>query len=191
MRDNAISAADQAELAALLRRAGARDQVAFAELYDRTSAKLFGVCLRILKTREMAEEAAQEAYVKIWRNAERYAEQRGSPIAWMAVIARNQAIDRLRAMPAPARPLDARHEPIDPAPTPEAAAVARGEASRLQRCMDAIEARQARALRLTYLEGRTYQQAADALSTPLNTVKTWVRRGLIALRSCLDDGDGP
>ena len=109
------------ELDELLARMVPGNRAAFAALYVRTSAKLFGVALRILGNRHDAEEALQETFVKIWRHAERYRPGPNSAVSWLVSIARNTAIDRLRSRKAPMRDLDAVAGTPDPAPGPEAA----------------------------------------------------------------------
>lgn len=189
----------QDELRELLGRTGLRDRAAFAELYDRTSAKLFGVALRICASRAEAEEVVQVAYLKVWRSADRYAASRASPIAWMAAIARNAAIDRRRAetvrggthtsLDAPSGADDAGEAAIavaDDAPSPEDAAALASDARALTACMGELDARHAEAIRRAYLDGLAYREIAGAMNVPENTIKTWVRRSLVRLRDCLN-----
>lgn len=173
------------DLAALLSRCALRDRRAFALLYRLTSAKLFGVCLRILKSRGEAEDALQEAYVRIWRNAERYRPDIASPVTWMVAIARNHAIDRLRAAKPASVAIDEAGGISDDAPTPEQDALAASEGARLRVCMEELDGRHAAILRRAYFEGLSYSEVADEAGVPLNTVKTWIRRSLIRLRECL------
>ena len=185
----------QEELERLLARAALHDRAAFAALYHATSAKLFGVILRIVPVRAEAEEVLQVAYLKVWRHAGRYSASRASPIAWMAAIARNAAIDRARANAS----RGGAHEPAqaedvaeieDAGPSPEDAAVLAGEAGRLRRCLDELDERHATAIRRAYLGGLTYREIGDALSVPENTIKTWVRRSLGRLRECMNRDAG-
>jgi len=148
--------------------------------------KLFGVALRILGHRGDAEDAAQEAFVKVWHNADRYQPGRGSAAGWIVAIARNTAIDRLRARKAPTRDLDDLVELADPGPTPEAAAATADERRRIDACLGQLPPDRARAVQAAYVEGYTYDELARALDVPLNTVRTWLRRALIALRKCLE-----
>ena len=115
----------------LIVRTSMKDRAAFDLLYRQTSAKLFGVCLRVLKDRGEAEEALQEVFVKIWTKADRFAVSDLSPISWLVAIARNHAIDRIRARREPAAYIDAALDVADPAPGPEAVAVAGGENGRI------------------------------------------------------------
>ncbi|MBF9043501.1 sigma-70 family RNA polymerase sigma factor [Rhodobacterales bacterium HKCCE4037] len=173
------------ELEDLLARAGLGDRDAFIGLYDATSAKLLAVCLRVLKNRSSAEDAMQDAYVKIWNNADRYAVTGHSPMTWLITIARNTAIDRLRARRR-TEPLDTHSERIaaDTA-TPEQSAIAGSEARRVMACLDELEEDRGAAIRGAYLDGKTYKDLAEQFDVPLNTMRTWLRRGLIALRECM------
>lgn len=165
------------------------DRQALSALYDRTSAKLFGVCLRVLKDRAAAEDALQEVYLKVWRNANRYASNGLSPMTWLITIARNTAIDALRARKRAGQGAETGMEVAEriaaPGPTPEAAAVAAGEARRIGACMEELEEDRRAAVRGAYLEGKTYAELAAAAGVPLNTMRTWLRRSLIKLRECL------
>ncbi|WP_373353760.1 sigma-70 family RNA polymerase sigma factor [Pseudoroseicyclus sp. CXY001] len=161
------------------------DRDAFSALYDATSAKLFGVILRVLNDRAEAEEVLQEVYLRIWRNAGRYSANGLSPMSWLITIARNRAIDRLRARKSAGGEMDEVADLADAAPGPEAQTIAAGETARLQACLDTLPEGRAEAVRRAYLEGDSYAELAERLSVPLNTIRTWLRRGLIALRECL------
>jgi RNA polymerase sigma-70 factor (ECF subfamily) len=168
--------------------AGQGDRAAFRALYEATSAKLFGVCLRICKDREIAEDALQDAYVTIWKNASRFDRSRSSPITWLVAIARNRAIDRLRARGqlAMARPLeDAEAAPDPAAPADETLAHAQS-AEHLDHCLGELEPRHAGLIRTAFWEGRTYESLARVEGVPVGTVKSWIRRGLLRLRACLE-----
>lgn len=174
------------DISKLIVRTSLRDRAAFDLLYRHTSAKLFGVCLRVLKDRTEAEEALQEVFVKIWSKADRFAVSELSPISWLVAVARNHAIDRLRARRVPAADLDAALEVADQAPSPEAQAIAGGEGVRLHRCLEELEADRADAVRGAYLRGDTYEELAARFSVPLNTMRTWLRRSLLKLKDCLE-----
>jgi RNA polymerase sigma-70 factor, ECF subfamily len=169
----------------LIARVALGDRVAFSSLYAATSAKLFGICLRVLKDRTDAEDVLQETYIKIWNNAGRYQVSGYSPITWLVAIARNQSIDRLRARKPDTAELDVAEEIADEAATPEQNVVAGGEALRLQTCLDKLSPGRAEAVKAAYIEGYSYQELADRLQQPLNTVRTWLRRSLISLKDCL------
>ena len=191
--------ADRADLERLLARTALRDRDAFAELYRLTSAKLFGVVLRIVPRRSEAEEVLQVAYYRIWTHAERFASAKGSPITWMAAIARNAAIDRRRSRPfrqdAATIPADGEGVGVesveDERPSPEAVTIRADDARRMEGCMAELDERHAFAIRRAFLGGATYREIADELGVPENTIKTWVRRSLVRLRACMNrDGEG-
>lgn len=182
--------AGAAELAALLRRVADGDALAFQQFYDRTSAKLFGITLRILIERQEAEDVLQEVYVSVWRKAATFDPARASPITWVATIARNRAIDRLRARPARAHvPVEAAHDLADDGPAPDAALVSSQDARRLHAALSALEPRHAAAIRACYFEGVTYEELAAREAVPVGTLKSWVRRGLIRMRGQLEGSE--
>ena len=173
------------DIADLISRCALRDRQAFRELYRRTSAKLFGVSLRILKDRAEAEEALQEVYVKIWQRADRYVAGGYSPISWLVAVARNHALDILRARKPVTDDIDAALDVADAGPDPEQVAVDRGERARIDGCLDELEAPKADAVRGAYLDGFSYEDLAARHNVPLNTMRTWLRRSLMKLRECL------
>lgn len=173
------------EIAALVARVALKDRAAFRALYARTSAKLFGVCLRILRDRAEAEEALQEVYVKIWQRADRYTPGGFSPISWLVAVARNHSLDILRGRKPSGEDIDLALEIADTGPTPEQAAVDGGERARIERCLDGLEPARAEAVRGAYLDGHSYEELAERHGVPLNTIRTWLRRSLIRLRECL------
>jgi RNA polymerase sigma-70 factor (ECF subfamily) len=168
--------------------AGRGDRSAFRRVYDATSAKLFGVCLRILGDRQTAEDVLQDAYVTIWNKAATFDSGRASPITWLATIARNRSIDRLRsaAVRPAGRPLDEAAEIRDEAPTADALLERSEEAARLYGCLEEIEARTRVAIRTAFFEGETYEALAARFDVPLGTMKSWIRRGLQKLKGCLE-----
>ncbi|XDA97501.1 sigma-70 family RNA polymerase sigma factor [Sulfitobacter sp. LCG007] len=177
---------DRTQIEALIGRVAQRDRAAFDDLYKATSAKLFGIALRVLGDRSAAEDAIQDTYVKIWNNADRYAANGLSPMTWLITIARNTAIDRLRARKAGRTDMDhVQGELVAFGPTPEQYAVAASEARRLVDCLDALPEDRGAAIRRAYLDGESYADLADRFRVPLNTMRTWLRRGLIALRECM------
>ncbi|MCG6903745.1 MAG: sigma-70 family RNA polymerase sigma factor [Rhodobacter sp.] len=175
------------EIEELLGKVALEDRKALGQLYDRCSSKLFGVCLRVLKDRAAAEDAVQESFVKVWRNADRYAVNGLSPMTWLITIARNTAIDALRAQrrAGTSAGLDEVLAMPAPGPSPEAAAVAASEASRIAGCMNELEDDRRAAVRGAYLEGLSYNELAAAAGVPLNTMRTWLRRSLMKLKDCL------
>lgn len=174
------------DISKLLVRTALRDRMAFDLLYRQTSAKLFGVVLRVLSDRAEAEEALQEVYVKIWTKADRFAVSELSPISWLVAVARNHAIDRLRQRRQPAVDIDQALEVADEAPDPEARAVAGGDRVMLDACLDELDADRAAAVRGAYMTGESYAELAERFGVPLNTMRTWLRRSLLKLRDCLE-----
>ena len=166
----------------------AGDPSALKALYDLTSARLHAVCLRLLRDRTEAEEALQDVYLAVWRTAARFDPERGEVLAWLATIARNRAIDRLRGrLRRPQEAIDrAMHVP-DPAPDAHAHLVADEEARRLHACLEGLDLRTSTAIRTAFLEGATYEALARQAGVPLGTMKSCIRRGLISLRAALGD----
>lgn len=163
------------------------NQAALREVYDSTSAKLFGVCLRICRDREAAEDVLQQVYVKIWHRAGRFDAQRASPITWLCAIARNTAIDWQRANIAAHLPASAAAAVADPSPLAPELIEAEQQSVRIFDCLEELDDRPRAAIRSAFFDGLTYAQLADAMTVPLGTLKSWVRRGLIQLRGCLGD----
>ena len=181
------SPAEREELNRLLIQTGRNDQKAFAELYKRTSSKLFGVCLRMLRDRGEAEEVLQETYTTVWRRAASFDAAKASAITWLITLSRNKAIDRLRQhreelLDNPSR----LEEAVDEQPTPAADAEASQEYRRLQHCLDELEPQQRDSVREAFFTGATYNELATRCMVPLGTMKSWIRRSLMQLRTCLD-----
>ena len=159
------------------------DVPAFRNLYDATSSKLFGVILRILHERGEAEDVLQEVYTTVWRKAAEFDSARASPITWMATIARNRAIDRLRARGSrPTTPIEAAAEIRDERAGADEVMSANDETRRLNAALGKLDARHAAAIRSTYFEGLTYEALAVREGVPVGTLKSWVRRGLIRMK---------
>lgn len=174
-------------LAPVMARLAAGERDALRDLYLATRAKLFGVVLRILSDRSESEDVLQEVYLTVWRRADAFEPERASAAAWLTAVARNRAIDRLRARPV--RPAASEAEVLalpDGAPGAEAVLERSDEGRRLQACLDTIRPEEARAIRTAFLEGVTYEALALRTGKPLGTVKSWVRRGLLRLRECLE-----
>lgn len=182
-----IDDARRARLVDALVRTGQGDRSAFEQLYRATSAKLFGICLRIFPERSEAEEALQDAYLTIWNKAASFEPGRASPISWLATLTRNRAIDRLRASgKAKYVPVEEAAEIADPAPRADAQLFAASEGAALHGCIQGLEARDAHFIRSAFLGGVTYAQLADVEGAPLATVKSRIRRALIKLRACME-----
>lgn len=159
------------------------DNASLRALYDATSAKLFGVCLRVCQDRPGAEEALQEAYLRVWRSASCFDVGKGSAIAWLCMIARNCAIDWRRANPVPLRD-DSADEIAD-----EPFADFSSDSDRnqdLMRCMETLADNQALAVRAAFYGGLSYSEVSQQLGVPLGTLKSWIRRAMLSLRECID-----
>jgi RNA polymerase sigma-70 factor (ECF subfamily) len=176
------------QLAAALRRVAGGDRAALRLVYDETTAKLFGVCLRILHDRSEAEDVLQDVYLNVWRKAASFDESRASPITWLVAIARNRAIDRVRSGAGTrlAAPIEDAGEIPDPAPIANETIEAAQENRRLYSCLEELETRQQAAIRAAFIDGLTYEELAERSSVPLGTMKSWIRRGLAKLRACLE-----
>lgn len=174
-----------ADIEAMIGRIALGDRQAFSSLYSATSAKLFGICLRVLDNRAEAEDALQEVFVKVWHAASRYQVIGLSPMTWLITITRNHAIDRLRQRRAVSGDMDELAELADLSPGPEALAVASSERGRIAGCLEQLEPDKADAVRRAYVEGETYEELAHRYGVPLNTIRTWLRRSLLKLKECL------
>lgn len=176
----------RARLTEALVQTGAEDRAAFRTVYDLTAAKLFGICLRICGERQAAEDVLHDVYILVWRRAGAFEPGRASPITWLATIARNRAIDWRRAQGSrPTAPIEDAPDLADPAPLASERLEAAGESARLHGCLDALEDRQRAAIRTAFFDGVTYAELAEREAVPLGTMKSWVRRGLFALKKCL------
>jgi RNA polymerase sigma-70 factor, ECF subfamily len=180
--------ASRSQLVAALVRVAAGDRAALRMVYQDTSAKLFGVCLRILNDRSEAEDVLQDVYVTVWRKAANFDPGRASPITWMVAIARNRAIDRLRASTVSRRmePIEAADAVADSGPVAVERIELAQQHQRLAGCLEELEGRQSTAIRAAFLDGSTYEELAARMSVPLGTMKSWIRRGLLKLRACLE-----
>lgn len=175
------------DIARLLNRLAARDRSAFTPLYEATSSKLLGLILRILKRRDIAEEVLQEVYVKIWEKAGEFDQSRASPITWMCTIARNRALDEARRK----HPDSLEDHPayLETASDDEGAldALLRGETGdALSDCLSRLEPDRATMIVLAYCEGLSREELGQRYKQPANTIKTWLRRSLLQLRTCLE-----
>ena len=179
--------AARARLVEALVATGREDRSAFRTVYDLTSAKLFGVVLRICNDRGAAEEVLSDVYLTIWKRAGAYEPGRASPISWLATIARNRAIDWRRAAGrTPSTPLDEAPDIADDRAN-AFDLLAQDEGARaLHLCLDALDDKQRGAIRTAFFDGLTYAELAERDAVPLGTMKSWVRRGLIRLKECLD-----
>jgi RNA polymerase sigma-70 factor, ECF subfamily len=179
---------DTRRLDSLLRDVAGGSRNAFETLYRTTSSRLFGICLRVLGDRAEAEDVVQEVYTTIWHKAHQFDAERASAMAWLSMIARNRAIDRLRAAPARGTlaPMEWADDVPDAGATPLQSAMSDDDRTRLEACMRQLEARRQALIRAAFFEGSTYEELAQRISSPLGSVKSWIRRGLLQLRGCLE-----
>ena len=177
-----------ASLAAWLAACANRDRAAFARLYQASSAKLYGVALRILRREDWAEEVLQECYVSIWTHAPDYRPSLAAPMTWMTSIVRNRCLDWLRRPRFELADVDGAiteaAESDNPGPLDELEKAK--DAQAIARCLKDLDARQRQAIALAFYDGLSHAELASHLREPLGTVKTWVRRGLLKLKSCLE-----
>jgi RNA polymerase sigma-70 factor (ECF subfamily) len=174
------------DLAQLLSRTAARDADAFAALYRQTSAKLNGVIRRILPKGDVAADVLQEAYVRIWQKAAEFDPAKGSPLAWMATIARNRALDEVRRVrPGSLEDLPDSFEPAADDIDPLAARESSEELAALLKCLRALEDEKRQILLLAYYRGTSREALAKRFGRPVPTIKTWLHRSLAQLRDCL------
>jgi RNA polymerase sigma-70 factor, ECF subfamily len=174
-------------VASALARIGAGDRAALQTVYRLTSAKLFGVCLRILGEPGEAEDALQEVFVTVWRKAGDFDPGRASPMTWLIAITRNRAIDRLRVTRRSRRmdPIDAAAGVADEAALAGDALEKAQEQARLHHCLEDLDDHERTALRGAFFDGNTYEELAERMSVPLGTMKSWIRRAMIKLKACL------
>jgi RNA polymerase sigma-70 factor, ECF subfamily len=184
---SALAAADNAELAMLLGAVARGDRIAFKELYRRIAPKLFAILLRILRNKAAAEDVLQDVFLRIWQNADSFSAEAGPAMGWLISIARNRAIDVLRSK-----------NPAEPAAETDGADIFAKLAepgdretlmmniAALRHCLGEIEEPTRSCILLAYYEGYSREELAVRFDHPVNTIKTWLHRGLMALKSCLD-----
>lgn len=184
-----------AALAEMLARVALGDRAAFAALYRATSAHLFGVILRIHPDRAHAEDLLQEVYVNIWRAAQGFDPSRAQPMTWLTSLARNRAIDSLRRRrtePSMLTPptTDDDADPLDALPSgnpgPLELLLQAARIREVSHCLGELSAEQQQCMALAYYQGLSHAEVARHLAQPLGTVKSWVRRALMALKDCLE-----
>ena len=178
------------DLADLLRASARGDQVAFAQLYDATAARVHGMALRVVRDPAQAEEVTQEAYLEIWRTAARFDPSRGSALSWLLTLTHRKAVDRVRSAEAASRRDTTYHQqnqPIDHDVTAEQANASL-EARRVRGALASLTAVQREAVELAYFGGYTHTEVATMLQLPVGTAKTRIRDGLIRLRDAMGVG---
>jgi RNA polymerase sigma factor (sigma-70 family) len=174
------------ELNHALQRVALGDQSAFAELYRSTSSKVFGVILRMLHDRSEAEDVLQEVYTTAWRRADSFDPSRGGALTWLMTLGRNRAIDRLRKHREDQLDDEQVVQIMDEEPTPAMMAERSQERRRLESCLESLGPQQHKAVREAFFTGLSYSELAEKLSVPLGTMKSWIRRSLMQLKTCLE-----
>ena len=169
----------------MLARIASGDRLAFRAVYTQAGPKLFAICLRMMKVKDQAEDVFQEAFVKIWERSWQFDPARGEAMAWLATVTRHCALDRLRKFKGSHVAFD--ETVVEEIDTQTAAlAASAGEAGDLRNCMGQLREDFRNSVVLVYMKGLTYEELANHLGKPVNTTKTWVRRGLIQLKECMD-----
>jgi RNA polymerase sigma-70 factor (ECF subfamily) len=180
------AAGGDVDLVDLLRRVGARDRTAFAALYRQTNAKLHGVVARILTRGDLSGEILQEVYVRIWEKAGDYDFAKGSPIAWMATIARNRALDEVRRVrPVSLEDMPEGFEPAAEEIDPLAFRERSEQLTALTKCLETLDDEKRKLVLLAYYRGLSREALSERFHAPVPTIKTWLRRGLAQLKDCL------
>ncbi len=189
LADRDVAESDVAVLAELIARVAAGRQDALRALYERTAPKLFGLILRIVRDRGAAEDVLQDSYLRVWQHAGGYAPEAGRPMAWLAAIARHRAIDWVRRkgeVPMPASD-DEDEDWLQRVADPRDREAEFLDRDALLACLDRLEPTQRDCVVRAYCEGLSREELAVRYDRPVNTVKTWLHRGLAVLRGCLDE----
>lgn len=184
--------ADSTSLQQDLARTALGDRAAFQRVYRATSAHLFGVAIRILNRRDLAEDALQEAFVNVWHSAGSYQAAASQPMTWLIAIVRNKALDFLRA--GRRQIADSLDEPdahgntreiADERPSPLQLLTQAAEGLRIRACLEKLDASHRQSLALAFYQGLSHSEVAEHMRAPLGSVKAWIRRGLERLKKCL------
>jgi RNA polymerase sigma factor (sigma-70 family) len=180
--------ANRSLIIAALAQISSGDRAALQTVYRLTSAKLFGVVMRILGERSDAEDVLQEVYLTVWQKASAFDASQASPMSWLIAIARNRAIDRLRSTGRKRHmaSIEAAADIVDPAPGADRALEKSEANARLQVCLDTLAERESAALRAAFFDGNTYEELATRMGVPLGTIKSTIRRAMIKLKACLE-----
>jgi RNA polymerase sigma-70 factor (ECF subfamily) len=182
----ASTASDQPTLEHLLAACAAGDRAALQVVYRAEAGRMIAVAQRILRRRTLAEEAVQDAFVLIWRNAAKFDPEKGSAMTWIYTVLRNRSLSILRDESR----VEPSHNPIgdevaDEAESPEAAVARLSDAEALRHCLERLDPRRRNAIALAYVHGLSHGELAGKLGIPLGTIKSWMRRSLMTLRECL------
>lgn len=171
----------------LLLRCAERDEAALESLYRLVAPRVLACLLGILRRRELAEDVLQDVFVSVWERAGQFDQRRGRALAWLYSIARNRAIDVLRKRRSSSAVEGVDLEQIeDPSDTPVDERESARSVSALEECLQRLTELQRRCMRLAYVQGLSQEEIAASTGNPLGTVKSWLRRGLLALRECLE-----
>lgn len=169
----------------LIIRIATGDRVAFRALYAKAGPKLFAICLRMMRTRDGAEDVMQEAMTRVWERSWQFDAGKGEGLAWLATVTRNCALDRLRREHRVVVPLDDRAAAeIEAGQAVDAVDPALG--GDLRRCLSRMREDYRTAVVLAYVNGLTHEELAERLARPMGTIKSWVKRGLDQLKDCMD-----
>lgn len=181
-----VASLERAALSSALARVADGDRAALQEVYRRTSAKLYSVCLRIFPEPEDAQDVLQDAYINVWQRAGSFDPARASPITWLVTLTRNRAIDRLRQRGKRIMtPIEDVHDLADDRPDAEACLIAADSDARVHGCVETLAKGDASLIRTAFFDGATYADIAERADIPLGTIKSRMRRALIKLRDCL------
>jgi len=177
---------ERAALVNALKRVADGDRAALQDVYRRTSAKLYGVALRIFPDGTDAEDVLQDAFINVWQRAGSFDPARASPITWLVTLVRNKAIDRLRAQgKRVTTPIEMAPDIVDDRPDAETCLLDAESDARILACIQTLPSGDATLIRTAFFEGTTYADIATRASSPLGTIKSRIRRALIKLRECL------
>lgn len=180
-----MTAAAELDMDEALRRCARGDAVALRTIYDREAPRMIGVAQRIVRRRALAEEVVHDAFVQIWRRAASFDATRGGGRTWIYAIVRHRAISILRDEKRVELEADS-DQAVETREESSDDIVARlADASSLRRCLERIEERARKLIVLTYVHGLSHTELAAREGVPLGTVKSWIRRGALALRECL------
>lgn len=178
---------EETTLVTLLGRVACGDQVAFRQLYDAMSPRIYGLCLKLLQRRDLAEDVLQDAFVRIWHHAGEYHAERGTPAGWMLTVARYRALDVLRRRRFEvSMDHDSLQSLVEQQPSSMDNSNDETTFLALQGCLDEISPQQRQSILQAYYHGLSHEQLASSMQAPLGTVKSWVRRGLTSLKRCLE-----
>ncbi|MFJ8228450.1 ECF RNA polymerase sigma factor SigK [Streptomyces sp. NPDC094448] len=183
----ATGAPGRSDLPALMQQVAQGDKEAFSSLYDALAPLVFGIVVKVLRDRAQSEEVAQEVMIDLWRRAARYRPEAGAVTTWAATIAHRRAVDRVRSAQAAADREQAQAAREHRTAFDEVAEQVeiRLESEQVRRCLRGLTELQNQAVTLAYYRGLTYREVAETLRTPLPTIKTRMRDGLIRLRDCM------